>query len=325
LAQVDTIARTRSILSLPLMAMRGFVCAVAMALGCQSAVVEELGLLQTRITPPALSACRLPAGATWAEVRLEGELSFYMAVYRGNDIVSNAISQDHHWEYMDPTKYGQPGHAYDIGGNIGSYSFALAKHGWNVTTFEPMTANVALFNASLCANPDLRNKIDLHQVGLSDAAAHCRLVSPVGNVGDGYAECGETSRMLPDTPEARGGYQVHEEFDVHVLDDQMPTSKFATQKIDFVKIDVEGFECHVFRGASKLLAQRPRIILTEVWGKAFGGLDGCTRSEYFKLFTDAQYKIYLDQDCSNEVAPESAAAQDHVSSYSSYFLCHQNV
>ena len=33
---------------------------------------------------------------------------------------------------------------------------------------------------------------------------------------------------------------------------------------DFVKVDVEGFECHVWRGSRELLKQRPRLIQSEV-------------------------------------------------------------
>ena len=55
---------------------------------------------------------------------------------------------------------------FDIGANLGFYSFALAKSGWNVTSFEPMPANLALLKANFCANPDVVERIDLHQHGL---------------------------------------------------------------------------------------------------------------------------------------------------------------
>ena len=65
------------------------------------------------------------------------------------------------------------------------------------------------------------------------------------------------------------------------------SGKFAEQKIDFVKIDVEGFECKVFKGASKLLQQKPRIIQSEVWGT----MQGCTPRQYVQLFMDAGYHL----------------------------------
>ena len=65
------------------------------------------------------------------------------------------------------------------------------------------------------------------------------------------------------------------------------SGKFAEQKVDFVKIDVEGFECKVFRGASKLLQQKPRIIQSEVWGT----MQGCTPRQYVQLFMDAGYHL----------------------------------
>ena len=44
-----------------------------------------------------------------------------------------------------------------------------------------------------------------------------------------------------------------------VLDEELPKLKFADQQVGFVKVDVEGFECHVWRGARELLKQRPRF------------------------------------------------------------------
>lgn len=43
----------------------------------------------------------------------------------------------------------RPGHACDIGGNLGFYTFALAKAGWNVTTFEAMSTNVTKHKGGL--------------------------------------------------------------------------------------------------------------------------------------------------------------------------------
>lgn len=60
------------------------------------------------------------------------------------------------------------------------------------------------------------------------------------------------------------------------------------QKIDFVKIDVETFECQVFKGGQSVLTKyRPKMIKSEVWRE----MTGCTPQEYFGMFKAANYKI----------------------------------
>ena len=119
-----------------------------------------------------------------------------------------------------------------------------------------MPHNVALFRTALCANPDIANQVDLHVVGLSDAEGHCKMVSHVDNIGDGVVMCdAEDLRWAQD--EMGGNMTVRGGFDLKVLDHEMQTSRFAEQPVDFVKIDIEGFECLVWRGASELLKQSP--------------------------------------------------------------------
>jgi len=56
-------------------------------------------------------------------------------------------------------------------GGLFGYFFSVtctqkwAEAGWNLTTFEAMPSNVALMKATLCANEELQERVDLHQVG----------------------------------------------------------------------------------------------------------------------------------------------------------------
>eukprot|EP00435_Cladocopium_sp_Y103_P004206 s4900_g1.t1 len=199
-----------------------------------------------------------------------------MAVYEHSDIVSDSLIRSQTWESVRSEVYGPPGHAYDIGANMGFYTFLLAKAGWNVTAFEPMKSNRRLLKASLCANPDVQGHIDLHEVGLGDSPTHCRLMSGKGNVGDGIVNCGGATTQDGTVIDTSSEYEVRDEFDVKLLDEEMESSKFAQQKVAFVN-----------RGGKKLLAQHPRLIQTEMWGK----MQDCEPRDYMKMFTDANYKV----------------------------------
>eukprot|EP00435_Cladocopium_sp_Y103_P048489 s2897_g14.t1 len=100
--------------------------------------------------------------------------------------------------------------------------------------------------ASLCANPDVQGHIDLHEVGLGDSPTHCKLTSGTNNVGDGIVNFGGARNQAGTAVETSSEYEVRDEFDVKLLDEEMESSEFAQQKVAFVKIDVEGFECHVW-------------------------------------------------------------------------------
>jgi FkbM family methyltransferase len=57
---------------------------------------------------------------------------------------------------------------YDIGANVGYYSFLFAASGYNVIAFEPEKSNCALFLASMCLNPNLNHRIKLYDYVISD-------------------------------------------------------------------------------------------------------------------------------------------------------------
>lgn len=208
------------------------ICQVLAECGVEPGCSEDAILLQTQHTskqnPP--TNCELPEKAKWTLVQNPGQSPYYMAVYSRNDIVSNYLTQDRTWESVSPQVYGPPGHAFDIGANMGFYTFVLAKAGWNVTAFEPMKSNVRLVKASLCANPDVRDRIDLHQVGLSDSPAHCRLLSGKDNVGDGIVDCGGPESAARTAIRTNSNYELRDEFDVKLLDQEMESSKFVSRR-----------------------------------------------------------------------------------------------
>jgi len=236
--------------------------------------------------------CPLPVNARWCQVRLGGfSHTFNMAVYTAGDIVSDTICNTGSWEVgeADVKALGTPGHALDIGANVGYYSLVLALWGWKVSAFEPLAANNALIEASLCANPAFKHRITLNKFGLGSKNDHCILVSGVSNIGDGWTRCGADAAKFVD---GQGGYQTRGTMEIRRLDDVLVQQ--GVQKINFVKMDVEGFECQVMAGGQSLLTKfRPRIIQSEVWNK----MQGCRPEDYLGSFKKASYTVASDRAC----------------------------
>lgn len=257
--------------------------------------------------------CPLPANSKWCQVTLGSPFS--MAVYDTDDVVSNSICGIGTWELhgSDITAMGTPGHALDIGANMGFYSFVLAAAGWDVTAFEPIPANQALFAATLCKNPSFKSKITLNKVALGPRADHCIVVSSHKNIGDGQMQCGadaekfenfgKTQHKKGDGDEMYMGMPYHTWWDLHFkqasmemrrLDDILDEQKVTS--IDFVKMDVEGFECNIMAGGQSLLTKfRPKMIQTEVWPK----MQGCVPHDYLTSFDKASYTVADDRVCSH--------------------------
>ncbi|WP_430465485.1 FkbM family methyltransferase [Tabrizicola sp.] len=144
-------------------------------------------------------------------------------------------------------KLPKSGVCLDIGANIGNHSVVFAGHFSKIHAFEP---NPNVFKA-LSINASLRDNITVWNLGCSDKAAELDVVENPMNLGStgigigGGRIAGETVR-----------------FQVLPLDEHeflAPNDKLA-----FVKIDVEGHEAEVIRGASRLLARDLPVVAIEI-------------------------------------------------------------
>jgi FkbM family methyltransferase len=269
---------------------------VALVCGEVAEANEESCLLQGKVAVASSSlahACPLPANARWCQVTLGS--TFSMAVYGSDDIVSNSICSTGTWELSasDVAELGKPAHALDIGANVGFYSLVLAAAGWNVTAFEPMASNSALIEATMCANPILKPRVTLNKFGLGSKDDHCIIVSGDDNVGDGVSKCGEDAQKFKQQGQA--GYHERASMDIRRLDDILAQQQ--VKQLDFVKMDVEGFECQVMAGGQSLLTKyRPKIIQSEVWPT----MQGCLPQAYLASFAKANYTVAKDRACSTQ-------------------------
>lgn len=132
----------------------------------------------------------------------------------------------------------------DIGGNVGAVSLALAKAvgpEGKVYAFEPAPPNYERFRANLNLNLSLAERIHLEHCGCSDQPGQLFWREEPGNPGNGFLG-------------TEGSLAV----DVVTLDEFFANRPLP--RLDFCKVDVEGMELEVFRGARNLLLQhRPTL------------------------------------------------------------------
>lgn len=142
--------------------------------------------------------------------------------------------------------------AIDVGGNLGLWSRVMCLDFKNVQAFEPVSEYCEYFvkNAP---------KATLHNIALSDE--HGELVMSCATNGS----CGDTAPMVNKRKE-----KALQTVDVVLLDDY----KFT--EVDFIKIDCEGYELHVLRGAKQTIIENKPVIIVEQKpgkGKKYGYAD----------------------------------------------------
>eukprot|EP00760_Papus_ankaliazontas_P025500 PhM_4_TR2748/c1_g1_i2/m.86192 len=196
---------------------------------------------------------------------------FDIACYARNDVVCRDLGEFGYWESaifekllrgVDMVKdaTGKPVTYLDIGGNVGTLAFAMANQGVQTEVFEMMPRNVALLHLTHCLNPQF--PIVIRPGGLSDKRMTCAMVSQATNVGDANIECDKANL---DSSLSRG-YVHRGDVSMRRLSDIYPPGAFPYPSV--IKIDVEGHELNVIRGALAVLkdtSRQPHMILCEVW------------------------------------------------------------
>ena len=157
-------------------------------------------------------------------------------------------------EVRELPKIIRPGDvAIDVGGNVGVYTFALSKLAARVISFEPNPQLAARLRTLALAN------VEVKDVALSSSAGTATLTIPDWPEGHGFgslrAEMGFGDTRL-----------IKHEVAMRTLD------SFAFDKLDFIKIDVEGFEEQVLDGGMRTIEARRPAILIELVDKFAPGV-----------------------------------------------------
>lgn len=136
--------------------------------------------------------------------------------------------------------------AVDVGANIGNHALFFAEHFSNVIAIEP---NPRLFEL-LEINARLRKNVSPLNVGASDVSTEMALSYDSSNWGGGQL-------MARDASDARA-FTVP--VSVRRLDDLV---ELAGRPIGLLKIDVEGHELRVLKGAEALVRRSQPVVLFE--------------------------------------------------------------
>jgi FkbM family methyltransferase len=133
--------------------------------------------------------------------------------------------------------------AVDIGANVGVWSYRLSKMFKKVESFEPIPECVKTMARILPEN------VNIHSVALGMERENKTLYVPFVKGKQAY---GLASLSVVEKPHN----QIKVE--VHTLDE------YELEKVTFIKIDVEGYELEVLKGASKTIKREKPVIVIEI-------------------------------------------------------------
>ena len=139
--------------------------------------------------------------------------------------------------------------AWDVGANIGYYTLLLARAGGAVEAFEPDPDNRARLEANVRLN-GLDGSIRIHDLALADREGEGVLQTVAGD----HGESSIAPRSIHDSARVRPRACRLATADALVASGRLRAP-------DFVKVDVEGAELLVLRGArSTIEAARPPLV-----------------------------------------------------------------
>lgn len=149
---------------------------------------------------------------------------------------------------------------FDVGANIGIFSLSYLKlyNHSQVFAFEPVPFIYDLLNESIEFNQDLNTRIKTFNFGFSDSEKNLQLSIP---------DVSQHERYDPNNDINCGLFSVHgkgkEKIDSHFITLDFFVEKNGIERIDFIKVDVEGHEFPVLLGAKNTIQNLKPIIYME--------------------------------------------------------------
>lgn len=181
----------------------------------------------------------------------------------------------------------------DAGANIGFYTSIAAHAGKPVFAFEPQPRNLATIYENIRIN-GFKN-VDVFPIALGAESG----------VADLYGSSGPSASLLKGWDGASGGYR--QAVPVNTMD-ALIAGRLKGKRA-FIKVDVEGFEYNLLRGAKEIMTQdpKPTWLIEVCLNEAHPGGANRDYEKTLDLFFDAGYRVSPVTDTNHFISREDVA------------------
>lgn len=142
-------------------------------------------------------------------------------------------------------KKGRDGYVVDVGANVGMASFAAAVMGFHVLAFEPVFENLQRICDGVWFNR-IGDLVTVFEAAASDQNGNITFHKLVGRL-DNSAVSATGAKLA---------FKSNEEVALQVRSIPLDEVILKSESVVLLKIDVQGWEYHVLKGAKKLLSRK---------------------------------------------------------------------
>jgi FkbM family methyltransferase len=249
-------------------------------------------------TPLTSSAKGLNVYADLSAYGVNGKLFVSLSDYIGLSVAQGIYELEE--VALVKAKVGPSQTIVDIGGNIGFFSVLfsyLVGPSGKVFTIEPVPGTLEYLKRSLAENSFCSN-VSVTQAIVTDTAsddieiAYHPLEEGSGSTGGSYLI--HKNDELP-------AHMSRQAIKADRLDSMIPEG----EKVDFIKIDIEGAEPLAIKGAERILSMQSPIIMSEVHGEQLRLVSKTDWRGYFDLMRGYGYRPHFFK--GGEIGEEATA------------------
>jgi FkbM family methyltransferase len=189
-------------------------------------------------------------------------------------------------EYVEICKRFLPvgGVVLDVGANIGQYSLIASKRvgpTGHVYAFEPGESILSRLRRNIELNPSNNIEILPVAVGNDHGFYSYYPAAKLGNQGVGS--------LIPDD---KGDIRTLEPVQVKMVRLNDFCEERGIKKVDFIKIDVEGFEFEVLKGSGNILSNNPNVLLMVELANENLKAMGTETNDIKQFMLDMKFRMY---------------------------------
>lgn len=201
---------------------------------------------------------------------------------KNDEVVSQRLIENKNWDafetkiFCQSLKVGDV--VVDVGAHIGFYTLLAAKivgEAGKVYAFEPDSKNFSLLTKNVAAN-GYKNVILVNKA-VSNKTGQAKLFIHPENTGD--------HRLY-----SAGDSRVSKTIETVSLDDYFANS---SEKIDFIKLDIQGFEYQALSGSKKTISKQKNLkMITEFWPYGLAK-SGDSANKLLSLLKELGFKLFI--------------------------------